>query len=167
MRRNSLEAGLDWRMSAALWWLGTALTPSVFAAVVPSTHAHAETAPQTTTMPVRKAGLWHIRTIAESFGTREIDACISPEDAIVPGPEGFKCAPARVKSGGQETIVTLECTKGAEHQVTSVLFTGDFATWYRGQSKLTITTDGGGNIPDTVGFTIYAQYVREKCDAAP
>lgn len=115
------------------------------------------------TMPVRQPGYWHIRTISESFGTREGDVCITASDPLLPDQPQAVCKPLRVERGGQEVIVTQECEEGGERRVTSILFTGDFQTWYRGQSRLSTRPANQQGIPVTVGFTIDANRIGGTC----
>lgn len=116
----------------------------------------------TAEVPARKAGLWHIRTISDAFGTREIDACVTAADPLIPASPGATCQPARVASTASETIVTLECSVGEDRQVTSILFTGDFETWYRGQAKMTISKSAAPQVATTtLGFNIDANFIGD------
>lgn len=143
----------------------TALAAALFPSLVAAGATAAEPAPKPSQeLPQRKPGLWHFRTIAESFGTREIDSCIADGDALLPTPAGATCAPLKIRRGKQEIIITQECKISAdETQTTSILFTGDFQSWYRGQSKITVTKPNMPRPIETVGFTLDAKYLSETC----
>lgn len=106
-------------------------------------------------LPVRKPGLWKITSISASLGTASIEACIGPADSIAATTSPGTCAEPAVKRAGDQTIVTVVCTDAAQRETTSTLFTGDFATWYRGIVKMTSEPPApGGNI----GVTLDAKY---------
>lgn len=134
------------------------------AACAGSTAACAETAasnPATAELPKRKPGLWRITTISPEIGMRTNEVCIEEGDGVVGAPEE-NCAKRLVERASDQTIVTIACDSKGGHEVTSILFTGDFQDWYRAQSKSTSTGANDGSIRRS-GFTIEAKRIRPDC----
>lgn len=63
------------------------------------------------------------------------DVCVAEGDSII-GPQAADCAQPLVARAGDQVIVTIECGAGDRRSVESLLFTGDFKSWYRAQSKI-------------------------------
>lgn len=122
----------------------------------------AETAPgMTAELPQRRPGVWRISTVSPELGMQTHEVCIAAGDSII-GALAQECATPSVQSTPDETIVTFTCERDGARSVTSLLFTGDFASWYRAQSKVTVTRANGG-APQRSGFTIDAKYLRPEC----
>ncbi|UZX11738.1 hypothetical protein OGR47_18020 [Methylocystis sp. MJC1] len=83
------------------------------------------------------------------------DVCITEDDSII-GPRASGCAQPIVTRVQDQVIVTIECVASGRRDVESLLFTGDFRSWYRAQSK--ISSGGVGS-----GFTIDAKLLRASC----
>ena len=83
------------------------------------------------------------------------DVCIAEGDSIV-GAQAANCALPSVARAGDQVIVTIECGAGDRRSVESLLFTGDFKSWYRAQSKITSGAHRSG-------LTIDAQLLSVKC----
>jgi hypothetical protein len=115
-------------------------------------------------LPRRKPGLWRISTISPEIGLQKHDVCIEAGDSIV-GAIGANCSKPSVRADGGETIVTFSCGLGRAREVTSLLFTGDFASWYRAQSKVTLTL-ADGTAQQRSGFTIDAKFLGSECPAS-
>lgn len=143
------------------------LKKALFAALLLSltaTAGHAEIAapnPANADLPKRKSGLWRISTISPEIGMQTNEVCIEESDGIVGAPEE-NCAKPLVERVSDQTIVTIACARKDSHEVTSILFTGDFQDWYRGQSK-TSSTGANGDAVRRSGFTIEARRLRSDC----
>ncbi|WP_040579442.1 DUF3617 family protein [Methylocystis parvus] len=124
-----------------------------FAATLARGSALAETSPSA--LPKRTPGLWRITTLSPEIGMRSNDVCISERDSII-GPQAADCAEPSVTRAGDQTIVTIECGAGDRRVVESLLFTGDFKSWYRAQSKI---SSGGKRS----GFSIDAKFLGSGC----
>lgn len=83
------------------------------------------------------------------------DVCIGEDDSIV-GPRASGCAKPSVTRVQDQVIVTIECVAGDKREVESFLFTGDFQSWYRAQSRITSGARRSG-------FTIDAKFLRPNC----
>lgn len=83
------------------------------------------------------------------------DVCIGEDDSIV-GPRASGCAKPSVTRAQDQVIVTIECVAGDKREVESFLFTGDFQSWYRAQSRITSGARRSG-------FTIDAKFLRPNC----
>lgn len=129
-------------------------------ALVVSLPGSAEEAPPTgaaqAELPRRAPGLWRITTVSPEIGMQTNDVCITEGDSII-GPRARGCAQPSVSRSGDQVIVTLECVAGGRREVESFLFTGDFKSWYRAQSKMS-----SGAIRS--GFTIDAKLLRMSCE---
>lgn len=106
-------------------------------------------------LPTRTPGLWRITTISAEVGMQTNEVCITDSDSII-GPQRADCAKPSITHTGDQIIVTLECGDADRRSVESLLFTGDFKSWYRAQSKM---TSGGLR----AGFTIDAKFIRPDC----
>lgn len=106
-------------------------------------------------LPKRTPGLWRITTVSPEMGMQTHDVCIAEGDSII-GNEATDCAQPSVQHVGDQVIVTIECGVGAERNVESFLFTGDFKSWYRAQSKLT-------SGPRRTGFSIDGWLLSMSC----
>lgn len=127
--------------------------------LAPSGAALAREAPPTgasqTELPRRAPGLWRITTVSPETGMQTSDVCITDDDSII-GPRASGCAQPSVARVGDQVIVTVECVAGGRRDVVSLLFTGDFKSWYRAQSRM---SSGGMHS----GFTIDAKLLRTSC----
>lgn len=106
-------------------------------------------------LPKRAPGLWRITTVSPEVGMQTNDVCISEGDSII-GPQAAACAQPSVTRAGDQVIVTIECGAGDRRSVESLLFTGDFKSWYRAQSKLTSGARRSG-------FSIDARFLATSC----
>lgn len=106
-------------------------------------------------LPKRRPGLWRISTISPEVGLQTNDVCIEEDDSII-GARDESCAKPSVTHANDEIIVTFECGPKDSREVTSLLFTGDFQTRYRAQSRM--TAKGARS-----GFTIDAKFLSERC----
>lgn len=111
-------------------------------------------------IPVRKPGHWEITTVAAAIGMRTIQACIAPGDDIVSGIGEPGCSAPDVERTGDQVVVSMVCkTKGGTERI-STLLTGDFTTWYRATSKMTLDPAPPGS---AMGATIDAKYIGPDC----
>lgn len=106
-------------------------------------------------LPKRAPGFWTITTVSPEIGMQTHDVCIAEGDSIV-GPQAADCAQPSVARAGDQVIVTIECGSGDRRSVESFLFTGDFKSWYRAQSKIS-----SGGIRS--GFSIDAKFLGSGC----
>jgi hypothetical protein len=106
-------------------------------------------------LPTRRLGLWRISTISPEVGLQTNDVCIEEGDSII-GARDESCTKPSVTHANDEIIVTFECGPKDSREVTSLLFTGDYQTWYRAQSRM--TAKGARS-----GFTIDAKFLSERC----
>jgi hypothetical protein len=106
-------------------------------------------------LPRRKPGLWRLSTVSPDIGMRTNDVCIEAGDSIIGDDKGL-CARPTVTRAGDQVIVTLECGAGDQREIKSLLFTGDFQSWYRAQSRTTVAARRSG-------FTIEAKFLGETC----
>jgi hypothetical protein len=118
---------------------------------------------ETAELPQRRPGYWRISTISPQLGMQTHEVCIEAGDSII-GSLGKGCDAPSVRSGGGEAIVTFACELGGARQVTSLLFTGDFTSWYRAQAKVTVTE--GASATERSGFTIDAKFLAPDCPKA-
>jgi hypothetical protein len=109
----------------------------------------------TSELPKRALGLWRITTISPEVGMQSHDVCIGEGDSII-GDQPADCAQPSVTSAGDQVIVTIECGVGDRRNIKSLLFTGDFKSWYRAQSKVTAGTHRSS-------FTIDARFLSMNC----
>ncbi|SFK74137.1 hypothetical protein SAMN05444581_11754 [Methylocapsa palsarum] len=102
--------------------------------------------------------------LSAAIGLNVSEACIGPDDRIIG--EDPSCAKPEVTKNGDRIVVTFICEAKEGRVTNSLLFTGDFTTWYRAQGK--ITMDGQERRSDLhSGFTVDATYIRPDCaDAA-
>lgn len=122
---------------------------------------------QTPDLPHRRPGLWRISTVSPDVGLATHDVCIEAGDSLI-GVTDATCEPPTVETAQDQWIVTLSCPRAGGRDVTSLLFTGDFSSWYRAQAKTTFTRADGTAAPGS-GFTIDAKYLGPDCpkDAPP
>lgn len=113
-------------------------------------------------LPQRRPGLWRIKTISPEVGLQAHDVCIEASDGLLGVPQGNCTKPTVESAQGGEVIVTFSCDLHGAREVTSLLFTGDFSSWYRAQSKTTLTQKSGAT-RERSGFTIDAKYLRPEC----
>lgn len=113
-------------------------------------------------LPHRTSGLWRITTISPEVGMQMNEVCIGEGDSII-GPQDSRCATPSVTRTMDQVVVTIECGAGDRREVTSLLFTGDFRSWYRAQSKITYV----GPLSDErrSGLTIDARFLGANCNA--
>lgn len=110
---------------------------------------------QPAALPKRTPGLWRITTVSPEIGMQTNVVCIEDGDSIIGEPDS-RCGAPSVTRANDQVIVTIECGPEGERDVTSLLFTGDFTTWYRAQSKATVGASRSG-------FTIDAKLVDSRC----
>jgi len=114
-------------------------------------------------LPNRRPGLWRISTLSPSIGLQVNEACIAPSDSIIGEDEAGCVAPQIMRADGQVVVVTIVCRAGERRVTRSLLFTGDFDSWYRVQGKVTSTgEDRTAEIHS--GFTIDAKFMRPDCE---
>lgn len=106
-------------------------------------------------LPKRTSGLWRIMTVSADVGMQTNEVCITDADSII-GPQGTDCAKPSIRNARDQVIVTIECGEPDRRSVESLLFTGDFKSWYRAQSKMTSGAVRGG-------FTIDAKFIKPDC----
>ncbi|WP_036285488.1 DUF3617 family protein [Methylocystis sp. ATCC 49242] len=106
-------------------------------------------------LPKRERGLWRITTVSPEVGMHTHNVCIAEGDSII-GNQAADCSQPSVKRAGDQVIVTIECGVGDRRNVESLLFTGDFKSWYRAQSKI---SSGGKRS----GFSIDAKFLGGDC----
>jgi len=105
--------------------------------------------------------LWRISTLSAATGLHVSETCLQPGDSIV-GEREAACGEPRVIREGDQVVVTITCEESGQHVVRSLLFTGDFTTWYRAQGK--ITSHGSANGSELhSGFTIDAKFLQSDC----
>lgn len=107
-------------------------------------------------LPIRKAGAWEITTVAEHFGMKRFTTCITPTDPIVLGAGDKECLSPDVTKTGNDVIVNVMCKRANGTEFTSMLFAGDFSSWYRATSKMTFTFPDGRE--SHTGLSITARY---------
>ncbi len=112
-------------------------------------------------LPVRRAGLWRISTLSAATGLHVSETCLQPEDSIV-GEKDPACGDPRVIREGDQVVVTITCEESGRRVVRSLLFTGDFTTWYRAQGKITSKGSTPGSEVHS-GFAIDAKFLRSDC----
>jgi hypothetical protein len=105
--------------------------------------------------PKRRPGLWRITTISPDIGMRINEVCIEAGDSIIGALDG-NCAKPSVAHAKDQTIVSIECGSKDSREITSLLFTGDFQSWYRAQARM--SAKGAHK-----GFTIDAKFLSERC----
>jgi hypothetical protein len=116
--------------------------------------------PAPPSLPARRPGLWRITTIAPELGMRRSAVCIGSGDSIV-GPRDGDCAEPSVSRADEQIIVTIECRRGEEREVTSLLFTGDYRNWYRTQAKTTRIDPRSRERRS--GFTVEGLFLAPDC----
>ncbi|WP_018267811.1 DUF3617 domain-containing protein [Methylosinus sp. LW4] len=137
--------------------LSTACRATLIAAILPfAASALADDLPQ------RRAGLWRIKTISPEVGLQSHDVCIEAADGLLGAPQDNCTKPTVESAQGGEVIVTFSCDLHGAREVTSLLFTGDFSSWYRAQSKTTLTQKSGVT-RERSGFTIDAKFLQPDC----
>ncbi|MBY6241643.1 DUF3617 family protein [Methylosinus sp. Sm6] len=112
-------------------------------------------------LPRRRPGSWRISTLSPEIGLQAHEVCIAAGDGLV-GPVEENCAKPVVESANDQWIVTISCGRAGGREVTSLLFTGDFTSWYRAQAKTTFTRADGTAAPGS-GFTIDAKFLGPDC----
>ena len=117
--------------------------------------AHSPALSSDAELPKRRPGLWRISTISPEIGLQTNDVCIEEGDSII-GAQDESCAKPSVTHANDQIIVTIECGPKDARDITSLLFTGDFQSWYRAQSKATAKGTRSG-------FTIDAKFLSERC----
>ncbi|WP_400765846.1 DUF3617 domain-containing protein [Methylosinus sporium] len=113
-------------------------------------------------LPQRRPGLWRIKTISPEVGLQSHDVCIEASDGLLGAPQDNCTKPMVESAQGGEVIVTFSCDLHGAREVTSLLFTGDFSSWYRAQSKTTLTQKSGVT-RERSGFTIDAKFLQPDC----
>ncbi|MGD9658800.1 MAG: DUF3617 domain-containing protein [Methylocystis sp.] len=108
-----------------------------------------------TELPKRRPGLWRITTISPEIGMQTNDVCIEDGDSII-GARDENCVRPAVTQAKDQTVVTFDCGQKDSREVTSLLFTGDFQSWYHAQARM--TAKGA-----RAGFTIDARFLSERC----
>jgi hypothetical protein len=145
-------------------WRARAALAAMMAAVASDAPAEAPMpGGETAALPQRRPGYWRISTISPQLGMQTHEVCIEAGDSII-GSLGKGCDAPSIRAGGGETIVTFACDLGGARQVTSLLFTGDFTSWYRAQSKVTVSR--GASAAERSGFTIDAKFLTPDCPKA-
>jgi len=86
---------------------------------------------------------------------------VGPKDSIIGDEEDADCAKPEIAHAGEQIVVTVICAADGRRVTSSLLFTGDFTTWYRAQGK--ITSAGENRMDLHSGFTIDAKYLRSDC----
>lgn len=109
-------------------------------------------------LPKRAPGMWRITTISPEIGMQSNDVCIQEGDSVI-GARSLGCAPPSVLRAKDQVIVTITCGVGEQREIESLLFTGDFRTWYRAQSRTTLGAQRSG-------YTINATFLRSTCTGA-
>jgi hypothetical protein len=142
---------------------------TLIAAILCASNAGAETPPPAPSpaaeLPQRRPGLWRITTISPEVGLQTHEVCIEVGDGVL-GAARENCAKPKVESAQGEFIVTFSCDLHGAREVTSLLLTGDFTSWYRAQSKITLT-QAGGVTRERSGFTIDAKFLGPECPKPP
>ncbi|BBU61081.1 hypothetical protein MSC49_10160 [Methylosinus sp. C49] len=137
--------------------LHTACRATLIAAILPlAASASADSLPQ------RRPGFWRIKTISPEVGLQSHDVCIEAGDGLLGAPQDNCTKPTVESAQGGEVIVTFSCDLHGAREVTSLLFTGDFSSWYRAQSKTTLTQKSGAT-RERSGFTIDAKFLQPEC----
>jgi hypothetical protein len=106
-------------------------------------------------LPKRTPGMWRITTVSPEVGMQTNDVCIAEGDSVI-GPRAAHCQEPSVTRAGDQVIVTITCGAGDSRSVESLLFTGDFKSSYRAQSKM---SSGGMR----TGFSIDATFLGGGC----
>ncbi len=114
-------------------------------------------------LPVRKPGAWEITTVAENFGMKRYTTCIGPNDSIILGSGDKECVTPDVNRTGNDIIINVTCKRSSGTEFTSMLFAGDYTSWYRATSKLTFTYPDGHE--SHTGLSITAKYVGDCAGA--
>ena len=115
-------------------------------------------------LPTRRPGLWRISTLSITTGLQVIETCVQAGDSII-GDVRAGCAKPQVARAENEAIVTIICEADGQSDVTSLLLTGDYSSWYRAQGKITSRSQVSSAEIHS-GFTIDAKYLGSKCEAA-
>ncbi len=115
-------------------------------------------------LPARILGLWRISTLSVAAGLQFSETCVQVGDSII-GDVREGCAKPQVTRDGNQTVVTIICEADGQNDVTSLLLTGDYSTWYRAQGKITSKSQTSSAEIHS-GFTIDAKYLGSKCEAA-
>jgi hypothetical protein len=116
-------------------------------------------------LPLRRPGLWRVSTISAAAGLHVGETCVGPHDSII-GPLESDCAQPRITRAADQIVVTILCGVGRRRITTSLLFTGDFAAWYRAQGKITEGEVAGVDADLHTGFTIDAKFMQSDCKDA-
>lgn len=139
---------------------------SIHAAIAATLVVLAATPGTAAEAPKRKPGLWQITTIGVGTGMSTAEICIGENDKILTPADSGDCAEPIVKSGGEDTtIVDVVCTHGQSKETISGAFTGDFASKYRAQVKLSYDPPPAG-MPPHWGVTVEGKFLRPDCTPA-
>jgi len=111
-------------------------------------------------LPVRKSGQWKISTVSDTTGLKEFETCLTPNDSIVPSNDK-ECGKPDVKRKNDEIFVNVACKSSAGNRRISTLLTGDFSTWYRAVSKITLDPPQGGYA--NLGVIVDGKYLGPTC----
>lgn len=112
-------------------------------------------------LPIRRPGLWRISTLSPELGLHVGETCVGADDSII-GDADASCPKPKITRSGDQVVVTVVCDAEGRRLTSSLLFTGDFATWYRAQGKITRENPVQGAEART-GFTIDATYLHADC----
>jgi hypothetical protein len=112
-------------------------------------------------LPERKPGHWRITSVSAELGMTEIDACLSPGDSIAIPSAGSDCSVPDVRHFDDQVIVNVTCRSKLGEERISTLYTGDFQSWYRGITKMTLVSPTYGQA--AMAVTVDAKYVGHRC----
>jgi len=87
------------------------------------------------------------------------NACIGSEDSLI-GDFASGCEKPAISRHEDQTIVSISCSGRFGKATTSLLFTGDYTTWYKAQAK---TTSKDAGFEKRSGFTIEGKYAGTDC----
>jgi hypothetical protein len=114
-------------------------------------------------LPTRRPGLWRISTVSAAVGLHVGETCVGPQDSVI-GSLGSDCSKPEITRAADQTVVTIACGSEPRRIASSLLFTGDFVTWYRAQGKITERDQAGNDAELRTGFTIDAEFLRPDCN---
>ena len=114
-------------------------------------------------VPIRQPGQWQLTAVSETVGMRTIKTCIAATDDVVTGENSKNCGPADAEKIADETFVNVTCAAGKSHQKISTLLTGDFTSWYRAVTKITLDPPQDG--VSHLGVIVDGKYLGPSCDA--
>ncbi len=87
------------------------------------------------------------------------EACIEPQDNLL-GNFASGCEKTRDLAYEDQIIASITCRGRFGTEITSLLLTGDYRSWYKAQAKST-TKDNG--FERHSGFTIEGKFIGENC----